>query len=170
VHAEAQRAIEVLPRRKVQLPPAAPPKSAALSPEEVATVLQQFKRNGLYVAPDIPMAKLQKALHECQAPKDETGLGLIEGAVFGWYSCLLFGVRGIYYCNPKNVLGGQPGPGSVTYADFPACEFKADSWHMRINLSEGRFLDVRNLGMVGAVNPNLIAEVLNGIKKLVAAH
>jgi hypothetical protein len=170
VHAEAQRAIEVLPRRKVQLPPAAPPKSAALSPEEVATVLQQFKRNGLYVAPDIPIAKLQKAQRECQTPKNETGLGLIEGAVFGWYSCLLFGARGIYYCNPKNVLGGQPGPGSVAYADLPACELKADSWHMRISLREGRFLDVRNLGMVGAVNPNLIAEVLNSIKKLVAAR
>ena len=170
VRAEAQRAIEVLPRRKVQLPPAAPPKSAAPSPEEVATVLQKFKRNGLYVAPDIPMAKLQKALHECQAPKNETGLGLIEGAVFGWYSCLLFGVRGIYYCNPKNVLGGQPGPGSVTYADFPTCELKADSWHMRISLYEDRFLDVRNMGMVGAVNPNLIAEVLNSIKKLIAAR
>jgi hypothetical protein len=170
VRAEAQRAIEVLPRRKVQPPPAAPPKSAAPSPEEVATILQKFKRNGLYVAPDIPTAKMQKAQRECQAPTNETGLGLIEGAVFGWYSCLLFGSRGIYYCNPKNVLGGQPGPGSVAYAAFPACEFKADSWHMRISLSEGRFLDVRNLGMVGAVNPNLIAEVLNSIKKLVAAH
>ncbi len=169
VHAEAQRAIDVLPRRKVQPPPAASPKSAAPSPEEIAMVLQRFKRNGLYVAPDIPIAKLQKALRECQAPKNETGLGLIEGAVFGWYSCLLFGSRGIYYCNPKNVLGGQPGPGSVSYADFPACELKADSWHMRISLSEDRFLDVRNMGMAGAVNPNLIAEVLNSIKKLGAA-
>jgi len=170
VRAEAQRAVEVLPRRKVQPPPAAPPKSAAPSPEEVAAVLQKFKRNGLYVALDIPIAKLQKAQRECQAPTNETGLGLIEGAVFGWYSCLLFGARGIYYCNPKNILGGQPGPGSVAYADFPACEFKADSWHMRISLSEGRFLDVRNLGMVGAVNPNLIAEVLSSIKKLVSAR
>ena len=170
VRAEAQRAIEVLPRREAQPASAAPSQPATPSPEKIAAVLQKFKRNGLYVAPDIPIAKLQKAQRECQAPKNETGLGLIEGAVFGWYSCLLFGSRGIYYCNPKNVLGGQPGPGSVAYADFAACELKADSWHMRVSLCEGRFLDVRNLGMVGAVNPNLIAEVLNSIKKLVTAR
>ena len=41
---------------------------------------------------------------------------------------------------------------------------------MRISLYEVRFLDVRNMGMVGAVNPNLIAEVLNSIKKLIAAR
>jgi hypothetical protein len=170
VRCEAQSAVEVRLRRKAQPASAAPSKTATPSPEKIAAVLQKFKRNGLYVAPDIPIAKLQKAQRECQAPKNETGLGLIEGAVCGWYSCLLFGSRGIYYCNPKNVLGGQPGPGSVAYADFPACELKADSWHMRISLCEDRFLDVRNLGMVGAVNPNLIAEVLNSIKKLVAAR
>ncbi len=170
VRAAAQRAVEVRPRPKSQPAPPASPISTAPPPDEVAALLQKFKRNGLYTTPNIPLDKLQKALRESQAPKNETGLGLIEGVVFGWYSCLVFGARGIYYCNPKNVLGGQPGPGAVLYSDFPACEFKADGWHQRVMLRAGQFLDCRNLGMVGAVNLDLIVAMLNTIKKLAMAR
>jgi len=128
--------------------------------------LRKFARYGFDIAPDIPPAKLQKAMSESQMPKDETALGLIEGKVFGWYSCLVFGARGIYYCNPKSVLGGQPGPGSVAYTDFSACEFKAGVFRMRVNLCGGKFLDLSQGGTMGSCM-NLIAEVLNNIKKLV---
>lgn len=173
VRAEVQQAITVRPRPKPPVtppqPPVTPPKFTAPAPEALAALLQKFKRSGLDLAPNIPPAKLQKALNESQAPRGETALALIEGAYFGWYSCLVFGARGIYYCNPRNVLGGQPGPGAVPYADFPVCEFKADGWHMRVSLHAGKFLDVRQIAMAG-ISPDLVAEMLNGIKKLAPAR
>ena len=171
VRAEAQRAVEVRPRRKTQTARATLPKPAAPLSEEVAALLRKFKRHGLNIAPDIPPAKLKRAMDECQAPEDQVALGLIaEIGVASSYSCLVFGVCGIYYCNPKGALGAQSGPGSVAYADFSTCEFKANNFRGRVSLREGRFLDLRNVGVVGAVNINLIATILNDIKKLAMAR
>jgi hypothetical protein len=166
VRCEAQSAVEVRLRRKAQPASAAPSKPAASLSEEIAALLRKFIRHGLDIAPDIPPVKLQEAMSESQVPKDETVLGLTEDTILTSYGCLVFGARGIYYYNAYNVLGGQPGPGSVVYTDFPTCEFKANVWRGRVILREGEFLDVRYMGM----NANLIAEALNSIKKLVSAR
>ena len=162
VEAEGQWLVEVRPRQKAQSAPPAPLKSAASLPEKIAAILRGLKRNGLDVAPDVPSDRLQRALSESQVPESETVLGLTDNTILA-YGCLVFGAHGIYYYNPYNVLGGQPGSGSLAYTDFPACEFKASIWRGRVSLREDEFLDARYMGM----NANLIAEVLNSIKKLV---
>ncbi|MBA4066368.1 MAG: hypothetical protein C0501_22175 [Isosphaera sp.] len=126
----------------------------------VAEVLKPFRAKlWLYLAPDIPTAKLANAQRSCAfllpPPWQPDGkvLGLIDITLFGSASdCLVFTRDGFHYHKYRS----QPNPGRIPYTEFPERRFEK-AWTSFISYGEGMYFEV-------GPSRNNVLELLNAVR------
>jgi tetratricopeptide (TPR) repeat protein len=129
-------------------------------PDRIMQVLQGYAADGIYLAPNIPLKKLENACAAAAVPGDEVIRALIDCTIFGSASdCLVFGSRGFYY---HNMGGNQPDPGYVGYDEFPQIRFST-AWLNCITLGGDRYCNKAGSNM----SRDKIIEMLTNIRQAV---
>lgn len=125
---------------------------------------KHLPQDGLFVAPDIPVKKLNAARRSCRVPSSEQILGLIDCTTLGSAkNCLLLGRHAAYFHNAWS--GKSSGAGTIPYEDFCHRSF-GDGGFQEVSLDRNQHLNISGCSL----SKTKLIDLLRSVKQAITGR